>query len=216
MLQEAVRPDVVERLASACGMAQWGAVRGHSLAFMSRIDVERHTWHRVPLAKRRYLELVLREPGPRVFGVHLAAVHSNLTERRRVWELQSLLRGIRQQEDGFNLVLGDFNTLAPGEALDVRRLPARLQAIVWLTGRNIRWRAIRLMLAAGYADCYRIFHKDDEGFTFPVWDPHVRLDYAFVPVISAVRITRCEIVRTAPSVREASDHFPLLSEIADA
>ena len=33
---------------------------------------------------------------------------------------------------------------------------------------------------------------------------------------SQARLIRCEIVRDAPGIREASDHFPLLSEIADA
>jgi exodeoxyribonuclease-3 len=84
-----------------------------------------------------------------------------------------------------------------------------------MTGRTIRWTTIRLMLNGGYADGYRIFHKDDEGFTFPTWDPHVRLDYTFVPAVFAVRMTRCDVIRDAPSAREASDHFPLVSEIAD-
>ncbi len=43
----------------------------------------------------------------------------------------------------------------------------------------------------------------------------MRLDDTFVPVKFAARLTRCEIVRNAPGVREASDHFPLLSEIAE-
>jgi endonuclease/exonuclease/phosphatase family metal-dependent hydrolase len=43
----------------------------------------------------------------------------------------------------------------------------------------------------------------------------VRLDYTFVPAVFAVRMTGCDVVRDAPEVREASDHFPLLSQIAD-
>jgi exodeoxyribonuclease-3 len=216
ILEEAVRPDVVERLAAACGMKRSGAIRGHSLAFMSRLDLSHHAWHHVRFAKRRYLELVVAGSGTRIFGVHLSAIHSNLTELRRTYELRALLRGIAKHERGFHLVTGDFNTLAPGEKLDLGRLPPRLRAITWMTGRTIRWTTIRVMLEGGYADAYRIFHKDDEGFTFPTWDPHVRLDYTFVPAPFAVRMTRCDVVRDAPALREASDHFPLLSEIADA
>jgi endonuclease/exonuclease/phosphatase family metal-dependent hydrolase len=85
-----------------------------------------------------------------------------------------------------------------------------------MSGGAIRWRTIQLMLNGGYADGYRLLHrKEEEGFTFPVWDPHVRLDYTFVPIAFAAHLTRCEVVRDAPSVREASDHFPLLAEIGE-
>jgi exodeoxyribonuclease-3 len=42
VLQEATRPDVVERLAAATGMKQWAATPGHSVGFMSRVQVEHH------------------------------------------------------------------------------------------------------------------------------------------------------------------------------
>jgi exodeoxyribonuclease-3 len=84
--------------------------------------------------------------------------------------------------------------------------------MMWLMGGKIRWRTIRVMLDGGYIDAYRKLHKDP-GFTFPTWSPHVRLDYTFLPAAFADRVTRCEIVRNAPGVREASDHFPLLTEL---
>jgi endonuclease/exonuclease/phosphatase family metal-dependent hydrolase len=215
VLQEAIHPEVVERLAGLCGMKAWAAARGYSLAFMSRVDVEHYAWHRIRIARRRYMEIVLGGGGTRVFGVHLSAVHSNVTELRRNYEMRALLRGISKYYDCLHLLTGDFNTLSPGERLDIRRLPPRLRAVIWMTGGNIRWTTIRLMLDGGYTDGYRTFHKD-EGYTFPTWDPHVRLDYAFLPTPFAPRLLSCEIVRDAPGIREASDHFPLLSEIADA
>ena len=213
LLQEATRPEVVRSLAGACGMTAWAALRGQSLAFLSRVEVAHHVWHSVPLGRRQYLELVLGGSQTRIFGVHLSAIHSNVTEWRRWWELRALLAGIRAQQEGFHLLTGDFNTLAPGEQLDVRRLPARLRAIVWMTGRRIRWRTIRLMLDRGYVDAYRRLHNEDEGYTFPTWDPHVRLDYLFAPSPFAPRLAACDVVRDAPDARRASDHFPLLSEI---
>jgi exodeoxyribonuclease III len=215
VMQEAVRPDIVQRLSSLCEMKRCGSLKGHSVAFLSKLDIAHHAWHTVRFAKRRYLELILAGSRTRIFGVHLSAIHSNLTERRRTYELRSLLAGISERREGFHVVTGDFNTLAPGEKLDLAKLPPRLRAITWMTGRTIRWTTIRLMLDGGYADGYRIFHKDDEGFTFPTWDPHVRLDYAFVPAVHAVRLTKCEVVRDAPGLREASDHFPLLTELTE-
>jgi exodeoxyribonuclease-3 len=215
VLQEAIRPDVVEGLARNCSMKSWGAIRGHSLAYLSRRPLSHHAWHVVRFARRRYLELVLAPSGPRIFGVHLSAVHSNVTERRRAYEMGALLRGIERHQHGFHMVMGDFNTLAPGEKLDISRLPARLRAIVYLTGRTIRWTTIQMMIDAGYTDGFRMFAKDDAGYTFPTWDPHVRLDYLFVPTSSATRVVHCEVVRRPAAVRDASDHFPLLTEISD-
>lgn len=215
VLQEAVRPDVVERLASMCGMEAWGSVRGHSVGYLSRIEVAHHAWHKAPLAKRRYLELIVARSRIRVFGVHLAAVHSNMMERRRTYEVKSLLAGMAQREQGFHVVTGDFNTLAPGEKLQMSRLPLRLRMVAFLTGGKIRWTTIQLMLDGGYADGYREFDKEGDGYTFPTWDPHVRLDYVFVPKTSTSRLQKCEILRDAPGVREASDHFPLLFEVAE-
>ena len=213
ILQEATRPDVVDRLGEACGMKTWGAIRGHSLAFLSRDAVSHHAWHHVPWAKRRYLEVSPAGSDLRIFGVHLAAVHSNLTERRRAYELRSVLSGIAGRRSGVHVITGDFNTLAPGEKLDIDRLPPRLRAIVWMTGRTIRWTTIQLMLDGGYTDAYRMFHSD-EGFTFPTWDPHVRLDYAFLQPSLVPQVTRCEVMRDVEGVRQASDHFPLLTEWA--
>jgi endonuclease/exonuclease/phosphatase family metal-dependent hydrolase len=212
VLQEATRPNVVESLAAACGMKSWGASLGDSVAFLSRLDIAHYEWHRLVLGRRRFLEIVVAAPALRIFGVHLSAIHSNVTEYRRMFEVRELLRQIAPYRDQFHLLVGDFNTLAAGAELDVNRLPARLRAIYWLTGGRIRWKALALMIQGGYADGYRKLHEDG-GYTFPTWDPQVRLDYLFVPVPAASSVAHCDVVRDAPGVREASDHFPLLAEI---
>ena len=60
----------------------WAAQAAHSVAFMSRREVAHYEWHRPPASRRAFLELVLAGGGLRVFGVHLSAVHSNVTEQR--------------------------------------------------------------------------------------------------------------------------------------
>jgi endonuclease/exonuclease/phosphatase family metal-dependent hydrolase len=211
ILQEATHPQVVERLAAACGMQEWGAAPGRSLAYLSRSAALDRTWRRTRFAKRDYLELDLA--GLTIFGVHLSAIHSNLTERRRSYELQSLLRNIAGRRQGFHVVAGDFNTLAPGQRLELSRLPRRLRALSLIAGGRIRWRTIQHMLDAGYVDCYRELHPDDAGYTFPSHNPHVRLDYVFAPAPEIARVLQCEVVR-GPEAAQASDHFPLFSEIA--
>ena len=215
VLQEADRPEIVRQLATACGMKAWGANRGDSVGFLSRIEIAHYAWHSVLLGKRRYLEILPVRPNLRVFGVHLSAIHSNPTEWRRAFELRSLLSQIADYRQAFHLVTGDFNTLAPGEELDVRRLPPRLRALLWMGGGRVRWRTIRLMIEAGYADAFRVLHPDDLGHTFPTWDPNIRLDYLFTPAAFQPHVTGCQVVRNAPDAGAASDHFPLLSELAD-
>ena len=212
VFQEATRPDVIDRLAQACGMAQCGALPKTSLGFMSRQTTAHFAWHRPRLSRHAFLEIHPADTDFRVFGVHLSAVHAAWTERRRRIELGSLLRSIGEHERGFHLLVGDFNTLAPGELLDFRKLPGRLRALVWLSGGRIRWRTIEGVLNAGYVDGFRRLHPTDAGLTFPVWDPHVRLDYVFLPGGRAERLLSCEIVRDGP-LKEASDHLPLLAQI---
>ena len=215
VLQEATRPEVVKRVAAETGMTSWVSHPGHSVGFMSRVPVVHHEWHRPWPSRRAFLEIVPAGDRLRVFGVHLSAVHSNWTEQRRVRELRALLSGIEKHQHGFHVVPGAFNTLAPGEQLAVEKLPYRLQAVLWLTGGRIRWETIQIMLDAGYLDSYRMLHPGDPGFTFPTWDPHVRLDYAFVPAASADRLKSCRVVADPRGLKEASDHLPLLTEVAD-
>jgi exodeoxyribonuclease-3 len=209
IFQEATRPDVVAQLAAACGMEHWDASTTHSVAYMSRVPVTHHAWHKPRACRRALLELVLEGSETRLFGVHLSAVHSNWTERRRMRELTAMLTAIEHLRKGFHVLAGDFNTLAPGEQLDLRRLPRRLRLLAWLSGRTIRWQTIQIMLDAGYRDGFRALHPKEPGHTFPTWDPHVRLDFVFVPEFAAQRLEKCEVVRSGEAAT-ASDHFPVL------
>ena len=212
IFQEATRPSVIAELARGAGMAQWAAMPRRSLGFMSRQRVAHFEWYRPRLSRHAFLEIVPAETSVRLVGVHLSAVHSAWTEQRRTFELRALLKALLRREPGFHALVGDFNTLAPGELLEIRKLPARLRALVWLSGGRIRWRTIRSVLDAGYADAYRKHHDRDPGFTFPTWDPHIRLDYLFVPERHVARVKSCDVV-DLPEARQASDHLPLLSEI---
>lgn len=212
VFQEATTPAVIETLAARTGMAQWASAKGESLAFMSRQKVRHFAWHHPRFSRHAFLEI---DPGPgelRIFGLHLSALYSAWTERHRVIELRALLAAIAQHQHGFHLLTGDFNTLAPGDLLDFRKLPHRLRALVWLSGGKIRWRTIQRVLDAGYIDAFRLLHGADMGYTFPTWDPHVRLDYLFIPAGFSSRIHSCEIV-THPAAPAASDHLPLIADV---
>lgn len=212
ILQEATDPRVVERLAQATGMNLWASRRGYSVGFMSRVEIDDHEWHSLPRVRHALLEIVLAGGDVRVFGLHLSAIHSHWTEQRRVRELRTLLESIKQHQSGLHVLLGDFNTLAPGELLNMSLLPLRLRPLVWLSGGYIRWETIQIMLDAGYVDGYRFVNPLEKGFTFPTWNPHLRLDYVFVPAPFADRLTRCQ-VRNGVEGTTASDHFPISADL---
>jgi exodeoxyribonuclease-3 len=211
LLQEATRPDVVEEVARATGMAEWRAFERQSLGFMSRAPVAQASWYRPRVSHHAFVEIVPASRSFRVFGVHLSAVHSAWTEQRRVFELRALLRSVKRHEPGFHVLAGDFNTLAPGATLETRRLPLRLRPMLWATGGRVRWRTVRTVLEAGYVDVFRTLHPQDQGYTMPTWDPHVRLDYVFVPAADSQRMLSCEVVKH-PDAVAASDHLPVLVE----
>jgi exodeoxyribonuclease-3 len=211
LLQEATRPDVVEEIARATGMSEWRAYERQSLGYLSRVPVATASWHRPRLSHHAFVEIVPSARSFRVFGVHLSAVHSAWTERRRVFELRALLRSVQRHEPGFHVLAGDFNTLAPGATLEPRRLPLRLRPLLWATGGRVRWRTVRTVLEAGYVDAFRTLHPEEHGYTMPTWDPHVRLDYVFVPATSSHRLISCDVVRH-PDAIAASDHLPVLAE----
>jgi exonuclease III len=77
------------------------------------------------------------------------------------------------------------------------------------------WRSVQTLLDAGYVDGYRLKHGSVPGFTLPTVNPHVRLDYVFVPQGFAERVVSCDVVRHADAVR-ASDHFPLVVNLQTA
>lgn len=85
--------------------------------------------------------------------------------------------------------------------------------MVWVTGRQIRWETIKIMLDNSYLDAYRTLHTAEPGFTFPAADPHVRLDYVFVPAAFAARLQACDVVADPPQAAAASDHLPLFADL---
>jgi endonuclease/exonuclease/phosphatase family metal-dependent hydrolase len=213
VFQEATDTRVIKSLAELNNFPFWAARRSHSIAYMSRVEIAYHEWHYPAGAKHSFLEIVLSGSESRVFGLHLSAMFSKWSERRRGREIRALLKGIERHQEGFHVLVGDFNTLAPGETLDVRRMPAWIRGLVWISGRDIQRETIQVMLDANYRDGFRLLHPDDKGYTFPTWDPHLRLDYVFLPESFADRLVACEVICEPREAAAASDHFPLLAQI---
>lgn len=214
VFQEATHPEVIERLAEATKFPYWAARRNHSIGFLSHEKVDYHEWHYPAGARHSFLEIIPAGTTARVFGLHLSARFSKWDERRRTREIRSLLDGIKRHQNGFHVLVGDFNTLAPGEALNIDRMPAWIRGLVWISGRKLQRETIQLMLDAGYSDGFRTLHPEEKGYTFPTWDPHVRLDYVFVPRVFANQLVSCDVIcEPKQRVQAASDHCPIVAEL---
>lgn len=223
-LQEARNPAVTQQIAKLAGYKFFGSQLSHSTGFLSNVPVVSHEWRHPPRTRHAILEVAF-EGFPRLFVVHLRAWFNRWTEQQRVRELRGLLDGIREQlkrennSFAFHLLAGDFNALGPGELFDSSPMPAWIRGMIWLSGREMARSTIEMMGSDGYVDAWRTVHSDlekDRGYTFPVWHPHVRLDYVFAPREFAARFTECRVLTEPEVVRTASDHMPLLVEIADA
>ena len=59
-------------------MSAWGARRGQSLGFVSRVDPDDVAWHWPRSSRHAFLELLPAGTGLRVFGVHLSAIHAGV------------------------------------------------------------------------------------------------------------------------------------------
>ena len=209
VFQEASEPEVIKFLSEKCEMPYWAARRKHSLGFISRNEPQNYEWHHPENSKHAFLEIQLPNSETRIFGLHLRARFSKWSEAKRHEEIKRLLTSIKKYEHGFHALVGDFNTLAPGEVFHLELMPLWIRALIWASGRDIKRDTIQTILDGGYVDGYRKLFPGEKGYTFPVWNPHVRLDYIFLPQRFADRLLKFEIVKRKPA-EKASDHFPLL------
>jgi endonuclease/exonuclease/phosphatase family metal-dependent hydrolase len=78
-----------------------------------------------------------------------------------------------------------------------------------------RW-TVDHVVRAGYTDCFRALHPDDEGYTCATWMPAARIDYAFADRLLAPRLVDCTVIGSGshadPDTATASDHLPLATD----
>jgi endonuclease/exonuclease/phosphatase family metal-dependent hydrolase len=129
-LQEVSNPDFAAQLARSLGMRLMvGAASddtGINIAVLTRLAVRR--WHNhIHRGRmlRSHLETVLTTGGADVPELHLHSVHlaarfgeRNKGEARRRRELDALLGDIGDGKGTPHLIAGDFNALAPGDAVE--------------------------------------------------------------------------------------------------
>jgi endonuclease/exonuclease/phosphatase family metal-dependent hydrolase len=212
IFQEAIVPAVIQQIAAEANLPFWVSQTDHSVGFCSRFEIAHFEWHVPAGSRHRFLEIQPAGTDTRIFGVHLRAMMSNWGEQRRIREIQTLLAGIRKHQEGFHVLVGDFNSLGPGEVLESKKMPYWIRTMIWLSGRNIQRATVQRLIDNGYSDGFRALHAEETGYTFPTKDPHLRFDYVFLPARSLDRLINCKVILQPPAPA-ASDHFPLLAEI---
>jgi endonuclease/exonuclease/phosphatase family metal-dependent hydrolase len=219
VVQEVLEVDCFCQIATALGMSSYLAQNQGRLplrvGLLSRLPVlDFHTLRLWPVWPGCLQATVQLANGHTltVFGLHLAAYYPWFLEWWRVYQVRTLLRYIRRMAPGWHLLAGDFNTIAPGDRASLEQAPLWVKAQAWFQlGYIPRW-ALGSLINAGYADCFRKLHPEEDGFTLPSVHPQVRLDYVFAAPSLNNALRECRVITSPKTVTSASDHLPVLTE----
>jgi len=215
-LTEADDQGVVKILAEQLELSHaWGRGSGdRHIALLSRFPIQEwHVYNKPPLTQAA-LEAKLQLPtGPlTIYNVHFLPFLLLPFEFRRWQAVGKLLQIIREKPASPHLIIGDVNSIGPGDRVLQRKNPARMRRVMLLQLRLIFRLAIPRLLRAGYTDCFRHLHPQADGFTWWTINPTTRYDYIFADQKMLPHLQTCRVVTDHPAIRRASDHFPLLAK----
>lgn len=217
LLQEVIDPAAVAAWARAGGYAHVVAPSNtkRRIALLSAFPIERASCHNPsPPIRTAILQATVALPDGRrlaLFGAHLAPHFAWQLELWRRWEVAVLLRQARQAADLPAVIAGDFNAIAPGDGIGAATLPANLQRMLRRQGGRIFHLALGALLRAGWADCFRVLHPGERGWTLPPARPNARLDYIFANRRLLPALRTCTVISQPDAVLRASDHLPVLA-----
>lgn len=215
-LTEADDPEAVSTLARRLAMVHvWARGSGdRHIATLSRLPIlEWHIYNEPPLTQA-VLETRFELPaGPfTVYSVHLLPYLLLPFEIRRWQAVGKLLEVIRMRQPGPHVIVGDLNSIAPGDRVLQRNNPPQMRRVMaWQLGLIFRL-AVPRLLRAGYVDCFRKLHPDEPGFTWMTGNLTTRYDYILADPTIAPALHACRVIDDIEAVKSASDHLPLLAE----
>lgn len=209
VLQEAIEPAIVERIARELGLPAVTARRGASVAALTRMPPADARWH-ADGPGHGFLELRPRSPAVRIIGVHLIAGLSMRGESRRLRQTERLLGLATDGDAPPTALVGDFNAVAPGDGPFVRTMPLWIRALLRFDG-GIQTAAMTKVQEAGYVDAFRACHPTGPGGTLPAAAPSVRLDYVMLDPSLAATLTDCRVPTADATAALASDHLPVIA-----
>ncbi len=218
VLQEVFQSDLVNDLAKTFQMEHFFAA-GNSkrhLALLSRLPIKTcQSYRPFPPIHRALLEAEIEYAlgqRLRLFGVHLMAHYNLLLEVWRWWEIKVILQRAELWKPERCLMMGDFNTIAPGDRVITQTMPLMLRLMLALQGGRVFRFSVRQLLSAGWTDCFRYLHPTEDGFTLPPSSPNSRLDYILATDTMKAHLQQCFVVHEPFAVQQASDHYPVVAE----
>jgi exonuclease III len=214
-LTEADDRRVISSLAERLGMYHiWTEGSGaRHIATLSRWPILEWQIYKTPPLTQAVLETRLDLPGNpiTIYNVHLLPYLLLPFEIRRWQAAGKLLAVIGVRQPGAHLIMGDLNSIAPGDRVLQGNNPPRMRRVMTLQLRVIFRLAVPRLLKAGYTDCFRHLHPQADGFTWYPGNPTTRYDYILADVVLAPKLQACRVVDDVEAVNVAS-HFPLLAE----
>lgn len=221
-LIRAQRPDVVALLEANSRSGAWVLARhlkmelayGNAngkfhVAWLSRLPIMHTKNHRLPILAKTLLEIQVQWEGEplRLFATHLAGGADKVHPAE---EAPAVLAALQPFANEPHLLVGDLNALSPCDPIGVSPLSEEIMRSGIDTDPR---QAIRLILAAGYVDCFRALHpvEQEPGYTFPADSPWLRLDYIFASPELAAGLQASGFIASSAAAR-ASDHFPVWAE----
>ncbi|QBD74795.1 hypothetical protein EPA93_01810 [Ktedonosporobacter rubrisoli] len=228
---ERQRPDVValleansrtnaETLAQQLGMSlSFG--EGNSeyyVAWLSRLPVVRTENYRRSVFSKTLLKIEVPWENTIValFATHLSAGRKQENEQDRVAEMREILSILQQHKQQPHVLVGDMNSLCPGDEIDIATYLATAteKGEEKMRPDEFVREVVALVLQAGYTDCYRKLHPQERGYTYKLPSrPSLRLDYIFASPDLTAHLTACDIVAD-DEARSASDHLPIWAQFS--
>jgi endonuclease/exonuclease/phosphatase family metal-dependent hydrolase len=184
------------------------------VAWLSRLPVIRSENHRLPIFAKTLLQIeILWEGAPlALFATHLKSGQDQKGEQQRLAEMQAILGILNPLRDQPHVLVGDLNTIHPTDSSNAAEYLATLRERGDdLPDLQFPRQDIPLLLKAEYVDCYRALHPMTPGYTSHTTHPALRVDYIFVSLSLARRLSGCDIVMEGEAGL-ASDHFPIWAE----
>lgn len=142
-------------------------------------------------------------------GLHLTPMPGLIFESWRWQEIKSIIKQLKKPLSK-QIIVGDFNTFAPNDAIDTDLWPSWLKAFTQLQGGQAPRLAIKTLMKAGFIDVYRSQSKQS-GYTLPSKAPNSRLDYIFCSQDLSSAIRNAEVFLSHQQVSQASDHLPVVA-----
>ncbi len=184
-------------------------------ALLSRWPIQAYASHHlaptVSYGRRGLLEVRVLLPSSQPFTLYVTHL-DHRSEAIRLEQWASANTWLLRDRGRPHLLLGDFNALAAADyptSEDVEQLKAYQIAQGWPVP------AFDLTAQVGKAGYVDAFDRSGlgPGPTWPSAAPERRIDYIFLPEVLADGLASCSCW-DSPTARDASDHLPLLAEIA--